>query len=127
MIGMNGIWNIDSSALALNQFPSVEDRVALSTNQWADDLRGIYNNARDRFSDVAWETDTGERIFAHKGACSPTNGCDRVRVQTTIRVRARTSESGESHSPRRPCMPNAGMNAVGCGLCAQSSLPWPER
>lgn len=73
MIGMNGIWNIDSSALALNQFPSVEDRVALSTNQWADDLRGIYNNARDRFSDVAWETDTGERIFAHKGACSPTS------------------------------------------------------
>ena len=70
MIGMNGIWNMDS-ALALNQFPSVEDRVALSTNQWADDLRGIYSNARDRFSDVAWETDRGERIFAHKGACCP--------------------------------------------------------
>lgn len=48
--------------------PSVERRVAESTEIWARDLRSLFGHARDRFGDVSWESEEGgERIWAHKG------------------------------------------------------------
>lgn len=56
-----------SSTAALTPFPSVEHRVNTSTESWARDLRTVFDDARDRFSDISWESDSGERVWAHKG------------------------------------------------------------
>lgn len=56
-----------STSTALTPFPTIEDRVQQSTELWARDLRQLFEDARDRFSDVSWETDTGDRVWAHKG------------------------------------------------------------
>jgi hypothetical protein len=49
-------------------FPHVDERVHQSIQLWARDLRTLFDEARDRFSDVSWETDAGDRVWAHKGA-----------------------------------------------------------
>lgn len=52
-------------------FPSVEDRVAESTESWASDLAVLFSQAKERFGDVTWECeDGGEKIWGHKGAQS---------------------------------------------------------
>lgn len=55
-------------ATALTPFPTIEDRVTQSTELWARDLRRLFEDARQLFSDVSWETDIGDRVWAHKGA-----------------------------------------------------------
>lgn len=57
------------SLQALTPFPTVEARVHESTELWARDLRSLFEHARDRFADVSWETDSGDRVWAHKGGC----------------------------------------------------------
>ncbi len=54
----------------LPDFPSVEDRVAESTEIWARDLRALFEHAKERFGDVSWESENlGEegRVWGHKG------------------------------------------------------------
>lgn len=58
---------LGAPAAALTPFPTVEDRVQQSTELWTKDLRQLFEVARERFSDVSWETDIGERVWAHKG------------------------------------------------------------
>jgi hypothetical protein len=53
-----------SSPLPLS---SVEERVQKSIDLWARDLRSLFEHARERFADVAWETESNGRIWAHKG------------------------------------------------------------
>jgi hypothetical protein len=53
---------------ASDSLPSVEERVAESTEVWARDLRAVFEHARERFGDVTWESeDGGARIWGHKG------------------------------------------------------------
>jgi len=54
----------------LPDFPSVEERVAESTEIWARDLRSLFEHAKERFGDVSWESEDdedGSRIWGHKG------------------------------------------------------------
>ena len=56
-----------SSTLA--RFPSVESRVEVSTEEWARDLRALFNAAKERFGDVSWESEEGgDRVWGHKGS-----------------------------------------------------------
>jgi hypothetical protein len=52
----------------LPDLPSVEYRVAQSTEIWARDLRALFEHAKDRFGDVTWESEGDGRIWGHKGA-----------------------------------------------------------
>jgi hypothetical protein len=51
-------------------FDTVERRVELSTEEWARDLRALFEHAKERFGDVSWESDQeGDRVWGHKGEC----------------------------------------------------------
>lgn len=56
-----------TTTTGLTPFPTVENRVNASTDLWANDLRTVFEEARDRFADISWESETGERVWAHKG------------------------------------------------------------
>ena len=41
----------------------------VSTEEWARDLRALFNAAKERFGDVSWESEEGgDRVWGHKGA-----------------------------------------------------------
>jgi len=47
----------------------VESRVEVSTEEWARDLRALFNAAKERFGDVSWESEEGgDRVWGHKGS-----------------------------------------------------------
>lgn len=80
-----------SSASALTPFSSVEECVHQSTELWARDLRSLFEHAVDRFADVSWETDSGDRIWAHKGRSSV-----RFSLTFSCSLRASTKWVGQS-------------------------------
>ncbi|KAK8846724.1 hypothetical protein IAR55_005811 [Kwoniella newhampshirensis] len=48
-----------------DHFPTVEDRVTESIDKWAEDLRSLLVQAKDRFGDVSWDIHPGgEEIWA---------------------------------------------------------------
>nr|XP_019047493.1 hypothetical protein I302_04108 [Kwoniella bestiolae CBS 10118]OCF26423.1 hypothetical protein I302_04108 [Kwoniella bestiolae CBS 10118] len=52
-------------------YPSVEERISDSTDSWVSDLKSLFDNAKDRFGDVCWESVGGEgtptrKIWGHK-------------------------------------------------------------
>ncbi|OCF59112.1 hypothetical protein L486_03613 [Kwoniella mangroviensis CBS 10435] len=49
-------------------YPSVEERIADSTESWIKDLKSLFENAKDRFGDVCWESEdlSMKKIWGHK-------------------------------------------------------------
>ncbi|WVQ68951.1 uncharacterized protein L199_007160 [Kwoniella botswanensis] len=49
-------------------YPSVEERIADSTESWIKDLKSLFDNAKDRFGDVCWESEdlSINKIWGHK-------------------------------------------------------------
>jgi hypothetical protein len=65
---VNGHQKSKNGTTTFPRFPSVEDRVEISTEGWAKDLRGLFHAAKERFGDVSWESEEGgDRVWGHKG------------------------------------------------------------
>ena len=57
-------------SLPQSKMPAVENSVADSLEVWAEDLRSLFDSARERFADIRWHStgDTlSDAIWAHKG------------------------------------------------------------
>ena len=57
-------------SLSQSKMPAVENSVADSLEVWAEDLRSLFDSARERFADIRWRStgDTlSDAIWAHKG------------------------------------------------------------
>ncbi|CAK9782341.1 unnamed protein product [Cutaneotrichosporon oleaginosum] len=86
-------------------FPDVDARVHQSIALWASDLRQLFDDARDRFPDVSWETDAGDRVWAHKAIVyvrAPKAFKDRYFItgaKSITLARSPTSLSGPSSTP----------------------------
>ncbi|BEI95000.1 uncharacterized protein CcaverHIS019_0705810 [Cutaneotrichosporon cavernicola] len=86
-------------------FPTIDDRVQQSIDLWARNLRTLFDDARERFSDVSWETDIGDRVWAHKAIVyvrAPKAFKDRYFItgaKSITLARSPTSLSGPSPTP----------------------------
>lgn len=69
-------------------FETVERRVEISTEEWARDLRSLFEHSKERFGDVSWESEGGEeRVWGHKGEFMPLE-CEEVLMVAIIYARA---------------------------------------